>query len=126
MTVSLKHKELSASERNKSFITRETHSDLVSMVHGFLSICKRRVKNDMKSVTPAGINSDIVENFFCMQRTINHGSNSNPTVHQYKYAINATVLGQNSVSKKAMHVIRESHVSHPISHLLNHSPKSLL
>lgn len=92
-----KHQELSASERSKRFITRETHSDLVSMVHGFLSICKRRVQNDKKSVTPAGINSDIVENFFCIQRTINHGSNSNPTVHQYKYAINATVLGQNSV-----------------------------
>jgi len=48
----------------------------------------------------AGLNSDVIENVFCQQRTICHGSNNNPTLHQYKYGINATILGQNAVSKK--------------------------
>ena len=92
---------LSASDRAKKFISKETHNDLLSMLRGFKQICRIRIINQQRSVVPAGVNSDVIENFFCQQRTICHGSNSNPTVHQYKYAVNSIILGQNAVSKKS-------------------------
>jgi hypothetical protein len=91
----------SSSEKNKMFISQETYSDLLSMCRGFTEICKRRNEIHHRSITPAGLNSDVIENFFCQQRTLCNGSNSNPTVHQYKYGINATILSQNPVSKKS-------------------------
>lgn len=93
--------DISASDRSKMFISHETYCDLTSMVRGFLELCTRRIKVHKRSLVPAGLNSDVIENFFCQQRTICHGSNTNPTVHQYKYGINATILGQNAVCKKS-------------------------
>lgn len=49
-------------------------------------------------MTPASINSDIVDFFFCHQRATYHGSNTNPSIHQI--GINSTVLGQTAFSKK--------------------------
>ena len=93
--------DISASVRARMFLSRETYSDLISMIRGFSELCTKRIKHHERSLVPAGLNSDVIENIFCQQRTICHGSNTNPTVHQYKYAINATILGQNAVSKKS-------------------------
>ena len=98
---SLKKLECTQNERSKLFLTTETFSDTISMLRGFKEICKIRIEKQKKNVVPAGINSDIVENFFCQQRTVCHGSNTNPNVLQYKYGINATILGQSSVSEKS-------------------------
>ena len=87
--------------KSKMFITTETFQDVISMLRGFRQICLKRIQTEQKSVVPAGINSDIVENFFFQQRTICHGSTANPNVLQYKYGINATVLSQSAVSKKS-------------------------
>ena len=91
----------SASEKNKMFISKETYSDLLSMCLGFTAICKRRIEVHHRSLVPSGLNSDVIENFFCQQRTLSNGSNNNPTVHQYKYGINATILSQSVISKKS-------------------------
>ena len=93
--------ECSGSEKSKMFLSSETFSDTISMLRGFREICKTRIEKNGKSVVPAGINSDIVENFFCQQRTLCHGSTTNPNVLQYKYGINATILGQSAISKKS-------------------------
>ena len=93
--------QITHTEKSKIFLTNETFTDIISMLRGFKEICKRRIEMHKKSVVPAGINSDIVENFFCQQRTICHGSTTNPSVQQYKYAINSTILGQTAVSKKS-------------------------
>ncbi|WAR01190.1 hypothetical protein MAR_007748 [Mya arenaria] len=93
--------EKTASTRAKMFQSKETYSNFTSMVGGCLALCKLRIRVQKRSLVPAGLNSDVKENFFCQQRTIFHGSNSNPTVHQYKYGINATILGQNAVSKRS-------------------------
>ena len=93
--------DMSASNRAKKFISKETYNDLVSMIKGFLQVCDLRIDVHKKTLVPAGLNSDIIEKKIYQQRTICHGSNTNPTVHQYKYAINATILGQNAVSKKS-------------------------
>ena len=88
-------------EKSKMFLTKETFQDVISMLRGFRQICIKRIQTDQKSVIPAGINSDIVENFFCQQRTIGHRSTANPNVLQYKYGINSTILSQSAVSKKS-------------------------
>lgn len=93
--------DISAAAKAKRFLNRETYSDLISMITGFTAICTLRINSHKKSLVPAGLNSDIIENFFCQQRTICHGSNTNPTLYQYKYGINATILGQNAISKKS-------------------------
>ena len=92
---------VSEDEKKKSFLTKETFLDTISMLKGFKQICKIRIQECKRSIVPAGINSDIVENFFCQQRTICHGSTTNPNVQQYKYGINSTILCQTAVSKKS-------------------------
>ena len=61
---SLEKLECTQNERSKLFLTKETFSDTISMLRGFKEICKIRIEKQKKSVVPAGINSDIVENFF--------------------------------------------------------------
>ena len=102
-----------AGEKSKMLMSHETVSDVHSMIKGFSEVCRRRVLEQKRSLVPAGLNSDIVENFFCQQRTICHGSNSNPSVHQYKYGITATVLGQNAVSKKSNAGTKSKHAIQP-------------
>ena len=92
---------VTSAEKAKMLMSHETMNDVRSMLKGFGEICKQRVVIQKRSLVPAGLNSDIVENFFCQQRTICHGSNTNPSVYQYKYGITATILGQNAVSKKS-------------------------
>ena len=92
--------DVSSVEKNKSFLSKESYQDTISLLTGFMHLCSRRTMQN-KSITPAGINSDIVENFFCQQRSTYHGSNTNPSVHQYQSGINSAILGQTTVSKKS-------------------------
>ena len=81
-------------------MSRETREDIESLITGFHSICVTRFEKGM-SVTAAGVNSDVVENNFCQQRALLHGANTNPTVLQYGYRVNSTILGQQILSKKS-------------------------
>ncbi|KAK3086240.1 hypothetical protein FSP39_015651 [Pinctada imbricata] len=82
-----------------NLITRETREDIDAALMGFLSLCKRCV-SEGHSLTPAYMNSDLVENHFCQQRGICNGLNTNPTVQQYGPRNNAIILGQTTLSGK--------------------------
>lgn len=45
------------------------------------------------------INSDVIENMFCHQRTLRNGANTNPTYLGYCYLVNSVILA--SVSRKS-------------------------
>ena len=67
----------------QSFITSETMLDMGFLINGFISLCEiHSNKTDM--IVPGRINSDIVENLFCQQRALFHGSNINPDASQYR------------------------------------------
>ena len=86
--------------KKKNLMTSQTRDDINPSIMGFISLINIHVKNG-NTITPGYINSDLVENFFCQQRGIRNGLNSNPTLAQYGPAQNAIILGQNSVSNKA-------------------------
>ena len=91
--------ETSAAEP-RHLLTKECRDDLNCAVTGFLTLCDRVLVNG-DLLKPGYFNSDIVENFFCQQRGIRHGCNTNPTVLQYGPAVNAICLGQTTVSRKS-------------------------
>ena len=84
----------------KNLMTNETREDVISALVGFTSLCKRVLPSGIV-IVPGYLNSDLVENMFCQQRGILNGANTNPTLQQYGPGINAIVLGQVSVSRKA-------------------------
>jgi hypothetical protein len=94
-------KSLTAGEKSRRLMSRETREDIQSVLLGFCEICKRRITKTSASVTPGRMNSDIVENNFCQQRSKYHGANANPTVAQYKHGITSVILGQKVISKKS-------------------------
>jgi hypothetical protein len=83
----------------KHLITQETRDDLNSAISGFVSLCKLCLGKG-NSITPAYLNSDLIENHFCQQRGICNGQNTNPTIKQYGPSNNAIILGQCTVSAK--------------------------
>lgn len=111
---SVKALDIQPSEKAKMLFSHETRNDISSMIIGFEQVCQKRIQLDGQAVVPAAFNSDIVENFFCQQRATHHGSNSNPTVNQYRYGINATILGQHVVNKKS-NVTLSKHAAKPYS-----------
>lgn len=87
--------------KEKCLISHQTREDIVSAVLGFEELCLYKLKKSNASIVPNRINSDVVENLFCQQRTLHNGANSNPTYLGYCHSINAVILGQSSVSKKS-------------------------
>ncbi|MES9901423.1 MAG: hypothetical protein ABW168_01925 [Sedimenticola sp.] len=85
---------------NKNLLSKECRDDLNSCILGFMSMCDSVLHNGV-SILPGRFNSDLIENFFCQQRGIHHGCNTNPTVNQYGPAVNAICLGQTTVSNKS-------------------------
>ena len=86
-------------KQTRCLMTRECREDLQSALLGFVFVGKLCIDLDlpMKSGT---FNSDLIENFFCQQRGISHGLNTNPTIAQYGPGVNAIILGQGCISKK--------------------------
>ena len=69
----------------KCFITSETMMDIGFLVNGFISLCDMACKQGHNDgVIAARINSDVVENIFCQQRTLFNGANVNPDASQYR------------------------------------------
>lgn len=85
---------------NMHFLTRETAEDLQSSLVGFIALCQLHLTSG-NSINPGYINSDIVEKFFCQQRGIRNGLNTNPTLSQYGPANTAIILGQSTVSSRS-------------------------
>ena len=95
-------KESKLFTESKHLMTVEKREDLNSCITGFLGMAHRLIGNGGTcSISPAYINSDIIENFFCQQRGICNGLNTNPTLSQYGTSNTAICLGQISVSAKS-------------------------
>jgi hypothetical protein len=84
----------------RKLMTQETRADLASVVKGFIHLAKTITARG-ETVVPGRINSDIVENFFCQQRGVCCGQNTNPTYAQYQSNVNSIIIGQTSISKKS-------------------------
>ena len=78
----------------KSMMTKETQNDVKYLMSGFLFLSKKLLERG-QTVHPSRLNSDIIENFFCMQRGLN-GSNNNPTYLQFTKTCNSIILGASS------------------------------
>ncbi|CAC5415159.1 unnamed protein product [Mytilus coruscus] len=87
--------------KEKCLISHQTRQDIISAVLGFEELCLYKLKKSNASIIPNRINSDVIENIFCQQRTLHNGANSNPTYLGYCHSINSVILGQASVSKKS-------------------------
>lgn len=77
----------------KESFTRETAYDIMCTVDGLLEFITRNLKEN-KSIVPAFLNSDIVENHFCMVRGLFNGCNDHPTYLSYKSLQNSVILTQ--------------------------------
>lgn len=91
----------SGNKRDKCLMTMETREDMDFLYHGFMSLVHVAINELKTEIVPSRINSDIIENIFCQQRSLYHGANSNPNYNQYRTGINSIVLGQSSTSKKS-------------------------
>lgn len=90
------------SSPNSCLMSYQCMGDIESCIIGFLELCSvllGRIDLDIL-ITPALINSDIVENIFCQQRSTYNGANSNPNALQYQQTLNGVILGQSTISKK--------------------------
>ncbi|XP_035660859.1 uncharacterized protein LOC118405460 [Branchiostoma floridae] len=82
---------LTAKERNKSFISDKLHFDLCSMVLGYKSYIRTMTAQfPGMGVISASTNQDALENMFGCVRASN-GSNTNPTVLQYGPSVNGYI-----------------------------------
>lgn len=60
-----------------------------------------KLKKQSASIIPCRLNSDVIENIFCQQRTLLNGANTNPTYLGYCYSMNSVILGQATISRKS-------------------------
>ena len=85
----------------KSLISHQTREDIVSSILGFVEMCEAKLKLSSASIIPSRVNSDVVENMFCQQRTLHNGANTNPTYLGYCRSVNSVILSQATISRKA-------------------------
>lgn len=93
--------EHDSTKRDKCLMTLETREDLDFTYHGFMSLVSLAITKLKTEIVPSRINSDIIENVFCQQRSLYHGANTNPSYNEYRTGINSIVLGQTSTSRKS-------------------------
>jgi len=93
--------DTSIKNKEKHLISHQTREDIVSSLLGFEELCKHKLKKSHGSIIPSRVNSDVIENLFCQQRTLHNGANSNPTYLGYCRTVNSVILGEASVSRKS-------------------------
>ena len=94
--------DISSKEKSKRVMSYQCHEDVQACLLGFCELCHLVLSNSKTAfVTPALINSDVIENHFCQHRATYNGANTNPTALQYRRNINAIILGQDIISNKA-------------------------
>ncbi|KAL3857566.1 hypothetical protein ACJMK2_012217 [Sinanodonta woodiana] len=107
----------------KHLMSKETRDDLNSSLMGFISLCRQHVGNG-RAISPGFFNSDLIENFFCQQRGIKNGLNTNPTIQQYGPSVNSICLGQRTVSSKSNSILKASYFSATVPGALNKKSQS--
>lgn len=109
-----------SAETSHHLMSRETQEDITILLPGFIALCRYCLTNVHVPITPAFINSDIVENVFSQQRGQHHGAGSNPNYLQYAYCTNSITLRQSTISKKS-NAVQLSTSNQPRSEALQHS-----
>ena len=87
--------------KEKYLISHQTREDIISSVKGFEELCIYKLKKSNSSIIPSRVNSDIIENMFCQQRTLHNGANTNPNYLGYYNSVSPVILGQISISRKS-------------------------
>ena len=87
-------------QQNRCLMTKAAREDLDSTVMGLSHLCKVHFAKCDRSLCPARLNSDVIENVFCQQRALQHGANDNPDLLQYSHGITTLVLTQPPLSRK--------------------------
>jgi len=88
-------------QKEKCLISHQTRDDIVCSILGFEELCHYKMKKSHFSIVPGRINSDVIENMFCQQRTLHSGANTNPTYLEYSRNVNSVILGETSISRKS-------------------------
>lgn len=93
--------DLSKNAKQRSLITNEAREDLDSCIIGFTQLVKQHTKNfPGAAIIPSMINTDVVENVFCQQRSVHNGGNTHPNLYQYRYTLN-TILFSGGLKKRS-------------------------
>jgi hypothetical protein len=79
-------------------ISHQTREDIISSIMGFEEFCVDKLKVSNASIIPSRLNSDVIENMFCQQRTLHNGANTNPADLGYCHSVNSVISGQTSIS----------------------------
>jgi len=87
--------------KEKHMISHQTREDIISSIMGFEELCVDKLKVSNASIIPSRLNSDVIENMFCQQRTLHNGANTNPTYLGYCHSVNLVIIGQTSISRKS-------------------------
>ena len=87
-------------KKSAALLSSQTMEDVYSMILGFKTMVTNHFKKSCLSIVPGRVNSDIVENFFCQQRTLINGNTTNPTSNQYAFGVNTIILTETPLSKK--------------------------
>lgn len=90
------------SSPNSCLMSYQCMDDIETCIIGFHKLCSGllgRIDLEILIIT-ALINSDLVENIYCHQRSTYNEANSNPNALQYQNNLNSVILGQSTISKK--------------------------
>ena len=84
----MKHDERIKNKEN-CLISHQKRQDISSSILGFDELCSYKFKKSNASIIPSRVNSDVIENIFCQQRTLHIGANNNPTYLGYCHTMNS-------------------------------------
>ena len=85
----------------KEKLSSQCMEDIFSYLLGMISLHNQVSQRGYNVLVPARLNSDAVENFFCQQRGVRNGLNTNPNYASYSKSTNAIILTQTAISKKS-------------------------
>lgn len=85
----------SIKNKERCLISRQTRHDIISGITGLEELWMFKLQKSNSSIIPSKLNSDVIENLFCQQRTLH-----NPYLG-YCNTLNAEVLGHTSISRKS-------------------------
>ncbi|KAL3862251.1 hypothetical protein ACJMK2_008233 [Sinanodonta woodiana] len=96
--------------KSKKLISRQCIEDLYAAILGFEQQCRKAISMSWH-ITPAQVNSDVVENEFCQQKATYNGPNSHPNALQYRRNLNNIILGQSSLSRNGNAVTKRANAT---------------
>lgn len=86
---------------NKCLLSKECREDLASTILGMESMLERYFSEHKDATFNIGLmNTDVVENFFCCQRSLCHGANTNPSYQRYASGVNSLLHSWSLTSGK--------------------------